>query len=193
MEAPMSDTEHALLALLASKAEILYGLYDSAQYPALLPALQRYDIQHACLYDGVKSITLGKVAPYLISCRHFAKNPIDFLDSIWQRGVTMLMESNVSIEETKRHLKKNTFLKDAAGVDCYFRYYDARAFSRFIRVAHTEQIKAFIGEIICAIYWIDPESKTIQYLTGEEPQARVLGVRHLIGANLLTPIEHDHD
>lgn len=172
--------ELALSQLLTRKAGVLYALYDSAQHPRLLPLLQRHRVPHACLYDGVKGVTLANVAPYLIPCQYYAQHPLDFLDAIWQAGVGMLVESGAGVEQVKCQLKKSAFVKNSAGTDCYFRYYDARVFSRLTQVVYVEQLGMLFGNIIDAIYWRDPLSGSVQRVCKNPDPATPFFVEPLI-------------
>lgn len=151
----------ALQLLLSKKAKNLYALYDAAQDNSLLIDLQKNNIPHDCLFSGVKELTLRNVAPYLLSCHQFEQNTSDFVDNIWHRGVTMLVESAASVEQVKLQLKKNTFIKNSEGVECYFRYYDARAFSRFMRLATNEQLGNLFGNTVKTFYWLDSTTNGI--------------------------------
>lgn len=157
----MNKLETAVFQLVARIGNKLYALYDSAREPDLLPALKRHQIPHACLYDGVKSVTLAKVAPYLLGCEHFGRNPVDFIDMVWHRGVDMLIESDAPPDELKLQLKKIAIINNSAGVACYFRYYDARAFARFVRVCQQDQLAVLLGDTITAIYWHEAETDSL--------------------------------
>ncbi len=166
-------TEQKLVHMLTQNAASLYALYDAAQDRELLPLLRRHNIMHICLYDGTKAQTLANVAPYLIPCQHFQANPIDFVDSIWQRGVSMIVEASVALEDLKSQLKKVAFIKNSEDKDCYFRYYDARAFAKFLKIANGEQLSFFFGNALKSVYWLDGESDVFFCLQQEIQQADV--------------------
>lgn len=170
----------ALIQLVGQKAPMLYALYDAAQNNSLLANMQRHNIPHDCLFSGAKGVTLRNVAPYLLSCQHFAGNPERFLDAMWQRGVSMLVEGAEPLEQVKLQLKKHTYVTNSEGVECYFRYYDARAFSRFTRIANGAQLNQFFGSAIRAIYWHDSETQGINGLAKKPPGAldRLLAVEN---------------
>ena len=100
--------EIALLKLIEKKSDVLYGLYDAAQEKKLLDEFQKNGISHDCLFAGTKEVTLRDVAPYIFSFRQLEKNPEYFINNIWKRGVSMLVEGAVPIEKVKFQLKKNT-------------------------------------------------------------------------------------
>ena len=158
MSAAAATLDAPLQRLLATRAGSLYALYDAARDKSLLAYLGQRGIAHDCLYAGVKAITLKDVAPYLVSCRDFGAQPARFIDDIWRRGVSMLVESDGPVDALRQQLKKNAFVKNADGAACYFRYYDARAYSRFMRVASNEQLGQLFGTAIRAIYWVDTSS-----------------------------------
>lgn len=163
------SNQSVLQVLLNQKANSLYALYDAAQDNSLLNDLKKDNIAHDCLFTGIKEITLRNVAPYLLSCSHFEHNPDKFIDNVWARGVSMLVESSASVDQLKVQLKKNAFVKNSGGVECYFRYYDARAFSRFIRSATDTQLSCLFGTAIHAIYWLDTTTNGIVGLIQKKP------------------------
>lgn len=148
----------ALHRLLGERGGTLYALYDAAADNTLLSELQRDGITHACLYSGTKEITLRNVAPYLIPCAQFGADAAAFIDKVWHRGVSMLAASDAGCEALKIQLKKNSFVRNSEGVECYFRYYDARAFARFVRMASNEQLDQFCGSACREIYFEDAAS-----------------------------------
>ncbi|RSZ59184.1 DUF4123 domain-containing protein [Massilia atriviolacea] len=155
-----ADPHRAILRRqLGQRADTLYALYDAASDRSLLDELRRDGIAHDCLFGGVKATTLADVAPYLIACRQFAGGIDSFLDKVWGRGVSMLIDSAAAPEQLRMQLKKNAFVKNSAGAECYFRYYDARAFSRFVRAATNEQLGQLCGSAVRAIVWQDSFSQ----------------------------------
>lgn len=159
---------HALHRLLSERSETLYALYDAAADNSLLADLQRDGLTHECLYSGTKAITLRNVAPYLIPCAQFQSNVAGFIDQVWRRGVTMLVESGAGCEALKIQLKKNSFVRNSQGTDCYFRYYDARAFGRFVRMATNDQLSEFFGSACLTVYFDDAGSGKIIALAGKK-------------------------
>lgn len=161
-------TGRALHRLLSERGGRLYALYDAAADNSLLGDLQRDGVAHACLYSGTKVITLRNVAPYLIPCAQFGADAAAFIERVWHRGVTMLVESDAGGEALKIQLKKNSFVRNSDGVECYFRYYDARAFARFVRMANNEQLGQFMGSACRSIYFEDAGSGKIIALAGRK-------------------------
>lgn len=161
-------TRKALHGLLSERSGTLYALYDAAADNGLLSDLQRDGVTHECLYSGTKEITLRNVAPYLIPCAQFGPDAAAFIEQVWHRGVTMLVESDAGCEALKIQLKKNSFVRNSEGVECYFRYYDARAFARFVRMANNEQLGQFFGSVCRTIYFEDAGSGKIIALAGKK-------------------------
>ncbi|UOD31885.1 DUF4123 domain-containing protein [Massilia violaceinigra] len=161
-------TRKALHRLLGERSGTLYVLYDAAADNDLLGDLQRDGVTHECLYSGTKEVTLRNVAPYLIPCAQFGADAAAFIDQVWHRGVTMLVESDAGGDALKIQLKKNSFVRNSEGVECYFRYYDARAFARFVRMANNEQLGQFCGSACRAIYFEDAGSGKIIALAGKK-------------------------
>jgi hypothetical protein len=159
------DAQRAILRRqLGDRADTLYALYDAASDPSLLADLRRAGIAHDCLFGGVKAVTLANVAPYLIACRQFSGGIDGLLDQVWERGVSMLIDSAAPPEQLRIQLKKNAFVKNSAGNECYFRYYDARAFSRFVRAATNEQLGQLCGSAVRSIVWQDSFSQGLASL-----------------------------
>ncbi|MDQ1834940.1 DUF4123 domain-containing protein [Massilia scottii] len=181
-------TRNALHRLLSERSGTLYALYDAAADNRLLVDLQRDGVTHECLYSGTKAITLRNVAPYLIPCAQFQSDVAGFIDHVWHRGVTMLVESDAGCDALKVQLKKNSFVRNSQGVECYFRYYDARAFARFVRLANNDQLSQFFGSACRTIYFEVTGSGKIIALTGKrtklisrifDPDAMRFNVRHI--------------
>ncbi|CUI05989.1 DUF4123 domain-containing protein [Massilia antarctica] len=160
-------TRNALGRLLSERGGTLYALYDAAADNSLLGDLQRDGVTHECLYSGTKAITLRNVAPYLIPCAQFQSNVAGFINQVWHRGVTMLVESGSWWEALKVQLKKNSYVRNSEGEVCYFRYYDARAFARFVRLASNDQLSDFFGSACRTIYFEDAGSGKIIALAGK--------------------------
>ncbi|ATQ73126.1 hypothetical protein CR152_00335 [Massilia violaceinigra] len=160
-------TCNALHRLLSERSGTLYALYDAAADNSLLADLQRDGLTHECLYSGTKAITLRNVAPYLIPCEQFQADVAGFTDQVWHRGVTMLVESEAGCEALKVQLKKNSYVRNSEGEVCYFRYYDARAFARFVRLASNDQLSEFFGSTCRTIYFEDAGSGKIIALAGK--------------------------
>lgn len=160
-------TRKALYRLLSERSGTLYALYDAAADNGLLADLQRDGVIHECLYSGTKEVTLRNVAPYLIPCAQFGLDAAAFIEQVWRRGVSMLVDSDAGCEALKIQLKKNSFVKNGEGVECYFRYYDARAFARFVRMANNEQLSQFVGSACRTIYFEDAGSGKIIALAGK--------------------------
>lgn len=158
----------ALHRLLGERSASLYLLYDAAADNSLLGDLQRDGVTHECLYSGTKEVTLRNVAPYLIPCAQFGADAAACIDQVWHRGVTMLVESGAGCDALKIQLKKNSFVRNSDGVECYFRYYDARAFARFVRMANNEQLGQFCGSACRAVYFEDAATGKIIALTGKK-------------------------
>ncbi|HEX8612068.1 MAG TPA: DUF4123 domain-containing protein [Telluria sp.] len=161
-------TGHALHRLLSERSGTLYALYDAAADNSLLADLERDGVTHECLYSGTKEVTLRNVAPYLIPCGQFESDAAAFIKQVWHRGVTMLVESDAGCEALKIQLKKNSFVRNSEGVECYFRYYDARAFARFVRMANNEQLGQFFGSACRTIYFEDAGSGKIIAVAGKK-------------------------
>jgi Domain of unknown function (DUF4123) len=148
-------------ALLKTHSRELFALYDAAQDQSLFKELPKFDIQYTCLYQGVKAQTLKKVAPYLIECKSFGGSPQLFMDKFWGKGISMLVQSKSPFEAVKHQLRKSAFVKNSAGTECYFRYYDSRAFVQFFEITTQKQMLDFFGEVIQAIHWHDKQTNQL--------------------------------
>jgi Domain of unknown function (DUF4123) len=157
--------ENFLMQLIQTHSRHLYALYDSAQDEGLGKELSNLDVTYSCLYEGLKAQTLRRVAPYIIECKNFENNPQKFLSTFWGRGVSMLVQSKSTFEAVRHQLRKNAFVKNSQGVECYFRYYDSRAFSQFFEIANQGQMEFFFGTDIQAIHWNDKRINQMVTLT----------------------------
>jgi Domain of unknown function (DUF4123) len=157
--------ENFLQRLIQVHCRQLYALYDSAQDESLGKELPHLDVMYSCLYEGLKAQTLRRVAPYMIECKNFENNSEKFLGTFWGRGVSMLVQSNSTFEAVRHQLRRNAFVKNSQGVECYFRYYDSRAFGQFFEIANQGQMDNFFGTHIQAIHWHDKKMNRMLTLT----------------------------
>jgi hypothetical protein len=127
--------------------ESLYGVVDAAQdVDFALDAERRFGLPMRMLFKGEAAQYMREVAPYLIPI------PLDseYLDAWakrWGRNVGILLTSAADPNTVLRHLREIFVVKDEAGQEYFFRFYDPRVLRPYLPVCTAEEIRQFLGPI----------------------------------------------
>jgi len=146
----------AFIALLEDKRDSLYMLIDSARdRHQLVPWLRRTQgLDAKCLFSGLRAVALAGVAPYLAQLpqRNAAMSWV--MHKYWGSGKcwSVIVESEANFEQTCLQLKKSLMV-ELDGKQAYFRFYDARAFEKFLSIGSILQMEHIFGDCIEQIYF----------------------------------------
>lgn len=150
---------------------------DAARMDGNIYMAQELCEQHRCLYKGESKTRLGSSAPWLFVLDEYS----DFTDWLSENaagnswGVIIISQS--SMEEVRRHLRKFLIVQRENGKELYFRFYDPRVLRVFLLSCDTEQLQEFFG-LVEAFIMEDEDGKMIRFqLDGDELQVYELGVK----------------
>lgn len=107
-----------------------YALLDAAKVPGLPEMLETSGLDHACLFQGTAAEELRDVAPWivrLVEHHKFTQSVFTSGDApwdMWDKGPGILLRSQGSLAELRKHLRKFTRAKDETGKWYYVRFYD---------------------------------------------------------------------
>lgn len=152
----MAESEtKALAAFLRARRGHLYLLIDAACDHACVPQLRAKGLDVYSLFSGTKEITLAEVAPYLV--RLPTQQPIleSLIEQHWGYGKcwSSIVEGIGDMEQIRLQLKKSLTVELDNGLPAYFRFYDARAFGKFIAISSMAQMDVFFGESIHEVHY----------------------------------------
>jgi hypothetical protein len=124
-----------------------YILLDAAAMDAYMDWLKMKTPKTAyvSLYKGSAEEDLSSVAPYLFE---LDKEVFDFY-TLYGKGNSwgVLLGSAWSFEQLKKHFRRFLMVKDEAGKQMYFRFYDPRVLRIFLPTCTKEQLMLFFGAI----------------------------------------------
>ena len=152
MASPPSLTR--FIAHMRSDAANLYALIDSARDHSLVPQMRQANIEHHCLFSGVKALTLARVAPYLVPMTALAPHLERLVPYAWGGAWTMVVHGTGGVDATRTQLKKSSLVRLPDGTSAYFRFYDARVFDRFMRIGTEGQLRWMLGDRLDGLTWV---------------------------------------
>ncbi|MBF0332119.1 MAG: DUF4123 domain-containing protein [Alphaproteobacteria bacterium] len=138
--------------------ERVFLLIDAARDESLYPILYDLDdddgLEIRCLYQGETAERLAEVAPYLVALTPGNEAARRLYELVWDRGWGIILQSALSIDETRRHLRKFTIAFTEAGKGLIFRFYDPFVLRIFLPTCRPADAQALIGPL----RWVAPGS-----------------------------------
>ncbi len=107
-----------------------YALLDAAKVLGLPEMLETSGLDHACLFQGTAAEELRDVAPWIVRLDEHHKFTRSVFTSgnapwdMWDKEPGILLRSQGSLADLRRHLRKFTRVKDETGKWYYVRFYD---------------------------------------------------------------------
>lgn len=140
-------TLQILLDTLYADPLPLYAVIDGAGCPALLPMLDRHAVPSACLYRGELEPDLAEAAPYLAQLDRESPFTRWFLGEGWDRHWGILLRTDASLAEVRRHLRRLTLARLPDQQVVYFRFYDPRVLRVYLPTCTEEELDRFFGPL----------------------------------------------
>lgn len=132
---------------VTSHAEpVWYAVVDTAQDPRLYPLVRACSAVQ-CLVAGDVPFTLAGTLPYLVEIR-----PGEPLLANWRamgvgHGWGVMLQSRLSLNALRLHLKKFLNAKLPDGMVVWFRFYDPVVFLGYIRSCAAEELEPWFRDI----------------------------------------------
>lgn len=124
-----------------------FAVVDAAQHPSLLDLIKRATRQE-CLFSGDVPADLAAASPYLVEIT----DGIPLMDAWRDHGAGqnwgLMIESELSFDTLRRHLKKFLNAKLPDGTVALFRFYDPRVFNTYIRACSRDEFKPWFAGIL---------------------------------------------
>ncbi len=107
-----------------------YALLDGAKVDGLAETLEDGNLDHACLFKGDTLEAAGHLAPWLICLdpddeftrRLFTASERQW--DLWNRRTGIFLRSTCTTQELRDHLRRFTYVQNAAGRRIIFRFWD---------------------------------------------------------------------
>jgi hypothetical protein len=115
----------------------LYVLIDAARGPQVRNLLRTPGAHIESLYEGDSKSRLEDVAPYLMNVTK-ASPLLDTLTSSdwWGKNLSLYLHSSEPFAGVRSHLRRFLLVKNEAGEQLYFRFYDPRALPLYLQTLH---------------------------------------------------------
>jgi len=143
------------------------GARDRRVYPCLLAS----HLGHSCLYSGPLAPELELAAPYLVQLEPDDRETRQLVEQAWGNSWGVFLQCDSPVEQLRRHLRGLLIVKDDAGKQLAFRYYDPRVLRVFLPTCAAKELETLFGPVTRFIL--------------EEAGGAAAGVFQFDGANLV--------
>src|SRR5215471_10933535 len=141
---------------LVSANQHLFAVLDSAREPCIPVELRRKGAEFSSLYRGEPEESLSSVAPYLARVDPQCELMRWLLTNGWGNSWGIFLVSSASLEALRRHFRRFLLVRDGAGNELYFRFYDPRVLRTFLPTCTGAETKRFFGPV--GIYLTEAEN-----------------------------------
>ena len=130
----MSALSRELNAVLFPKdGAKTYAVIDGASCSELLTNLDAFRPEHVCLYAGELAPDLQEAAPYLIHLAPHGRFTDWLLSSCLGQHWGLFARTPADLRMLRKHFRSLLLVKNPHGQTLYFRFYDPRVFSLYLR------------------------------------------------------------
>ena len=146
---PTFEIESALETLRAeARSGRLFGLVDASRSERITSLLSSSVDEGRSLYEGYEGAQLERFAPFLIRFEPSSALLDRLVREGWLHGWASYFTSDDPERLLRRHFRRFLFV-DAEGLEgrVYFRFYDPRVLSRFLRMATARQHRELTGPV----------------------------------------------
>jgi hypothetical protein len=144
-----------------------YAVLDGAISPAILDLLNQSGTYYQSLYEGEQSADIARYGPYVAQLQPERPFLPYLVKAAWGMFWGVFLGSDLSFEETRKHLRRFLVVDNGSGGKVLFRFYDPRVLRVFIPSCEPAQRKDFFGPIRCYF----AETEPAPGLTGFTPEA----------------------
>lgn len=124
----------------------IWALLDLARDPRIHAALLDSRLEYRCLYSGRLPRALELAAPHMVELLPGHRLLPRLLGEGFGRGWGVFLATD-DPDNLRHHLRKHLMVRDEAGRQLLFRFYDPRVLRAFQPVAEAEQLREFCGPV----------------------------------------------
>ncbi len=163
-ESPLEISPEALHAavhreLFKDERLLVYAVLDGAAIPGLLDHL--YAVpgpEFVCLYRGELNPDLAECAPYLVQLQPDTAFTDWLLAEGWGKHWGVFATASESLKTMRKHFRTFLMVKDPAGQQLYFRYYDPRVLRIYLPTCNAQELGLVCGPV--QAYLLEDETPT---------------------------------
>ncbi len=134
-------------------------ILDAARDSRIFPMLLECHLEYSCLYSGTLPPLLSMAAPYLVRLEYDYRDTRRFIRGAWGNSWGVLLHCDESMKALRRHLRGLLVVRDPAGQQLLFRYYDPRVLRVYLPTCTTSELRTVFGPV--QSFWLEDESKEI--------------------------------
>jgi hypothetical protein len=135
------------IAAMLAAAQPLYAILDAAHTPRILELLSAAKERFECLYNGQSAVHLASCAPYLVELPPRSRLLRKLVREGWGQNWGIYLVCGRPFEEVRKHFRQFLKIKDDAGSEYYFRFYDPRVARVFLATCNAEERVEFCGPV----------------------------------------------
>ncbi len=127
----------------------VHMLLDGARDPQISQLVRDGNLEYACLFAGQLSERLQAAAPYLVHLEAASPLTRTLLERSWNQdwGIFTVAPHHTTITQQRIHFKKLLRVRDEAGQEMAFRFYDPRVLRVFLPSCTGDQLTQFFGPV----------------------------------------------
>jgi hypothetical protein len=130
----------------------LYGVLDCAREPAVYDVVNRCYLQKECLFAGDLDAAVVRVAPHIVELSNRDSATETLLLKGWDGGWGIVVQTNSSFKNLRRHLRTFLRVRDHRGRIVLFRYYDPTVLSAYLPTCTSNELRQVFGSAIARIF-----------------------------------------
>lgn len=131
-------------------------ILDAARDTRIFPLLLECHLDYSCLYSGTLPPLLSMAAPYLVHLEYEYRDTRRFLRNAWGNHWGILLDCYEGMKIVRRHLRELLIVRDPAGQQMLFRYYDPRVLRTYLPTCTSSELRTVFGPV--QRFWLEDES-----------------------------------
>jgi hypothetical protein len=141
----------------------IYAILDAARNEKIYPAIIKFDGEFCCLFGEDIPRTLAKASPYLVKLEPENAFTKWLFAEGWGDSWGIFLQSDASLEELGQHFRKLIKVRDEAGKEIFFRYYDPRILRVYLPTCNEMEIEEFSGPVQSFLLEEEKTDKLLRY------------------------------
>ncbi len=131
----------------AIEQNAVYAFFDACDDSEIQALVQNEEFGAVSLYHGASATKFKSIAPYLcrVNSILFAKVEDELTDRHW--GYYLIADSGMELAQLRRHFRKFLLVEGPDARELYFRFYDPRVITTFLRASTRDEAAEFFGMV----------------------------------------------
>jgi hypothetical protein len=123
------------------------AVLDGARDPRIFRALEATSLDKVCLYAGRLPLIIQEVAPHLVVLERDDKFTHFLLEEGWGQSWGIFLRTESPLPTVRRHFRGFLKVKDYAGRNLIFRWYDPRVLRVYLPTCTPDELRTVFGPV----------------------------------------------